>query len=171
VFDGFAPSTLPAGDLFFINPPAGSYIFGESGARIGVSHIGAGSDNQNLLSEVDLSSIHVLRVSHRITPASWMHPVIVTPETSLLIAGERENRRIAALSFDLHDSDLPLQPSFPILIYNLVNWFMPAPVPGNGQVAPGTPITVQTWPGTERVTISGPGQQPVTVAPHSGNSL
>ena len=165
VFDGFAPSTLPAGDLFFINPPAGSYIFGQSGAEIDVSNIGAGSDNQNLLSEVDLSSIHVLRVSHRLTSASWMQPVIVTPETPLLIAGERENRRIAALSFDLHDSDLPLQPSFPILIYNLVSWFLPAPVPGNGQVVPGTPITVQTWPGAQRVTISGPGQQPVTVAP------
>src|SRR5712692_10706375 len=165
VFDGFVPAQLPSGDLFFINPPAGSYIFGQSGAEIDVSHIGAGSDNQNLLSEVDLSSIHVLRVSHRLTSASWMQSVIVTPETPLLIAGERENRRIAALSFDLHDSDLPLQPSFPILIYNLVSWFLPAPVPGNGQVAPGTPITVQTWSGAQRVTVSGPGQQPVTVAP------
>lgn len=165
VFDGFTPSSLPAGDVFFVNPPAGSYIFGKSGAEINVSHISAGSDSQNLLSEVDLSSIHVLRASHQLTPASWAQTVIVTPETPLLIAGEKDNRRIAALSFNLHDSDLPLQPGFPILVFNLVNWFLPSPVPGNGQIMPGTPVTIQAWPGAERVTITGPGQQAVTVAP------
>jgi Ca-activated chloride channel family protein len=165
VFDGFTPSSLPAGDVFFVNPPAGSYIFGKSGAEINVSHISAGSDSQNLLSEVDLSSIHVLRASHQLTPASWAQAVIVTPETPLLIAGEKDNRRIAALSFNLHDSDLPLQPGFPILVFNLVNWFLPSPVPGNGQIMPGTPVTIQAWPGAERVTITGPGQQAVTVAP------
>ena len=72
---------------------------------------------------------------------------------------------MALLSFNLHDSDLPLQPAFPILIYNLVNWFLPPPVPGNGQIAPGTPVTIQAWPGTERITITAPGQQPATVAP------
>jgi Ca-activated chloride channel homolog len=165
VFDDFIPSRLPAGNVFFVNPPAGSYIFGKSGAEINVSHISAGSDGQNLLSQVDLSSIHVLRVSHQLIPASWTQPVIVTPETPLLIAGEKDNRRIAALSFDLHDSDLPLQPSFPILMYNIVSWFLPAPVPGNGQLAPDTPVTIQAWPGAQRITVAGPGQQAVTVAP------
>src|SRR5258708_499898 len=165
VFDDFIPSRLPAGNVFFVNPPAGSYIFGKSGAEINVSHISAGSDGQNLLSQVDLSSIHVLRVSHQLIPASWTQPVIVTPETPLLIAGEKDNRRIAALSFDLHDSDLPLQPSFPILMYNMVSWFLPAPVPGNGQLAPDTPVTIQAWPGAQRITVAGPGQQAVTVAP------
>ncbi len=168
VFDGFVPATLPTGGVFFINPPQGSYIFGQSRPQIRVSHIGtgsAGSESSGLLDNVDLSSIHVLRLSHLLVPALWAQPVIVTPETPLLIAGENNNRRIAALSFDLHDSDLPLQPSFPILIYNLVNWFLPPPVAGDGQVSPDLPVTVQTWPGADRVTINGPDQQTVTVAP------
>jgi len=69
------------------------------------------------------------------------------------------------LSFNLHDSDLPLQPGFPVLAFNLVNWFLPPPVPGNGQIAPDTPVTIQTWPGAQRITITAPGQQTVTVAP------
>src|SRR5947209_1474240 len=69
-----------------------------------------------------------------------------------------ENRRIAALSFDLHDTDFPLQPSFPLLIYNLTNWFLPSPVAGNGQITPDTPVTIQTWPGADHITIAGPGQ-------------
>jgi Ca-activated chloride channel family protein len=165
VFDGYVPSSLPSGALFFVDPPAGSYIFGKSGAEIIISHISAGSDSQNLLDQVDLSSIHIVHKSHQLTPAPSMQTVIVTPETPLLIAGEQNNRHIAVLSFNLHDSDLPLQPTFPILIYNLVNWFLPLPVPGNAQVAPDTPVTIQAWPGAERITITGPGQQPVTVAP------
>ena len=165
VFDGFVPATLPTGGVFFINPPQGSYIFGQSRPEIRVSHIGAGSGSSGLLDNVDLSSIHVLRLSHLLVPALWAQSVIVTPETPLLIAGENNNRRIAALSFDLHDSDLPLQPSFPILIYNLVNWFLPPPVAGDGQVSPDLPVTVQTWPGADQVTINGPDQQTVTVAP------
>ncbi len=165
VFDGFIPASLPPGDIFFVDPPTGSFIFGKSGAEITISHISAGDDRQNLLNEVDLNSIHVLRLSHQLTPVSWMQPVIVTPETPLLIAGEKDNRRIATLSFNLHDSDLPLQPTFPILMYNLVNWFLPPPVPGTGQIAPGTPVTIQAWPGAQRITITGPGQQPFTVAP------
>ena len=165
MFDGFVPSNLPSGALFFVNPPTDSNTFGKSGAEISISHISEGSDNQNLLNQVDLSSIHVVRKSHQLTPAAWMQPIIVTPETPLLIAGEQDNRRIGVLSFDLHDSDLPLQPSFPILMYNLVNWFLPLPVSGNAQVAPDTPVTIQAWPGVERITITGPDQQTVTVAP------
>jgi hypothetical protein len=165
VLDGFVPSSLPSGDIFFVDPPAGSYIFGKSGAEIIISHISAGSDSQKLLNQVDLSSIHVVRKSHQLTEAPLMQSVIVTPETPLLIAGEQNNRRMAVLSFNLHDSDLPLQPTFPILIYNLVNWFLPLPVPGTAQVAPDTPVTIQAWPGAERITITGPGEQSVTVAP------
>src|SRR5947209_10300817 len=165
VFDGFVPATLPGGGVFFVNPPEGSYIFGKSGPEIRVSHIGASANGTSLLDNVDLSSIHVLRSSHLFTPALWAQSVITTPETPLLIAGENNNRRIAALSFDLHDSDLPLQPGFPILIYNLVNWFLPSPVAGDGQVSPDLPVTVQTWPGADRVTIVDPHQQHITVAP------
>ncbi len=165
VFDGYVPPSLPGGNLFFVNPPAGSYIFGTSGEEIHVSQVSAGGGEPQLLNEVDLSSIHTLRASHLLAPEAWMQPVIVTPEAPLLIAGEQNTRRVAALSFDLHDSDLPLQPSFPILIYNLVNWFLPSPVAGDGQVSPGTPVTVQPWPGATRITVAGPGQQAVTLAP------
>ncbi len=158
IFDGYVPATLPGGNLFFVNPPTGSYIFGASGQEIHVSQVSPGGSDTQLLNEVDLSTIHTLRSSHLLTPLAWMLPVLVTPETPLLVAGEQNTRRVAALSFDLHDSDLPLQPSFPILMYNLVNWFLPSPVPGDGQIAPGTPVTVQPWPGATRITVAAPGQ-------------
>jgi|SRR5579875_63052 len=165
IFDGFVPPRLPSGSLFFINPPAGSYIFGKSGADIRISHIGAGSDNLNMLSNVDLSSIHVLRDSHQLTPVSWEQTIISAPESPLLLAGQNNNRRVAVLGFDLHDSDLPLQPAFPILISNMINWFLPQPVAGNGQVVAGLPVTVQTWPGADQVTITSPDGHRTVVGP------
>ena len=170
IFDGYVPKTLPGGNLFFVNPPTGSYIFGASGQEIHVSQVSPGGSDPQLLNQVDLSTIHTLRASHLLAPLPWMQPVLVTPETPLLIAGQQQTRRVAALSFDLHDSDLPLQPSFPILMYNLVNWFLPSPVPGDGQISPGTPVSIQPWPGATRITVAAPGQssqagKPVTLAP------
>ncbi len=42
---------------------------------------------------------------------------------------------------------------------------MPPPVGGDGQVSPGEPVTISTWPGASSVTITGPGQKAVAVAP------
>jgi hypothetical protein len=165
VFDGFVPSPLPDGGLFFVNPPQGSYLFGQSGPQIHVSRIDAGADSIHVLDSVDVSSIHVLRASHQLTPALWAQSILTSPETPLLIAGETNNRRVATLGFDLHDSDLPLQPAFPLLMYNLVNWFLPQPVAGDGQSLAGVPVTVQTWPGAESVTITSPNKQSSIVGP------
>jgi hypothetical protein len=165
IFDGFVPPVLPPGNILFVNPPQGKYLFGQSGQEIGVNHITSGQDAHNLLTDVDLSSIHVLRASHRLTATSWLQSVIQTPQTPLLLVGENNNQRIAVLSFDLHNSDLPLQPAFPILIRNMTNWFLPAPVPGNGQESAGSLVAVQTWPGANHITITGPDQRATTVGP------
>lgn len=167
VFDGYVPPQLPQGSLFFINPPAGNYPFGTVGPIIHVSqsHLSAGTDGNNLLSGVDLSSVHVLNSSHQLKATSWAQPIVSTTETPIFLAGENNTTRMAALGFDLHDSDLPLQPSFPILLHNLTNWLLPSPVAEDGQVAAGVPITVQTWPGANQVQITGPDQQATTVGP------
>jgi Ca-activated chloride channel homolog len=165
IFDGYVPPTLPVGSLFFVNPPVGSYLFGTSEPVNRVSRVEPGDDTLNLLDSVDLSSIHTLQFSHPLKPAAWEQPIISAPETPLLIAGENNNWRVAVLGFDLHDSDLGLQPSFPILVHNLANWFLPQPVPGDGQVSAGSAVTLQTWPGADRVTVTGPDSQVSTVAP------
>ncbi|HLG62655.1 MAG TPA: BatA and WFA domain-containing protein [Ktedonosporobacter sp.] len=165
VFDGYVPKTLPNGSLFFVNPPSGSYLFGTSGPQIQVSHFSAGNDPLNLLNNVDLGSIHVIHASHQLKPAIWAQTIIAAPETPLLVAGDVANRHVAVLSFDLHDSDLPLQPAFPILIQNMTGWFLPQPVGNSGQVTAGVPVTVQTWPGADQVTITDPTNLSTAVGP------
>jgi hypothetical protein len=165
VFDGYAPPTLPSSNLLFLNPPNKSYNFGTSGALTQVSHISAGNDTLSLLKDVDLSSIHTLRASHQLKPSLWAQAIITSPEAPLLLAGENNNQRVAVFGFDLHETNLPLESSFPILMLNMMNWFLPAPVAGNGQVSAGVPVKVDTWPGSNLVTITGPDQQSTTVGP------
>ncbi len=165
IFDNFAPATLPDGNIFFINPPNGKYLFGTSGDLVSVTHIGPGNDTLHLLANVSLNDVRAIHSSHQLQPAVWAQPVIVAPETPLLLAGETDNRRVAALSFDLHESDLPLAPTFPVLVHNLTNWLLPPPVPDNALISPGTPLTIQSWPGAEKVSITDPHQQTTVVAP------
>jgi Ca-activated chloride channel homolog len=165
VFDGYNPPTLPVGNLFFVNPPDGKYLFGTSGPLSSISHINVGKDSMNILANVDLSSIHVIHSSHQLQPALWAETVINAPETPLLIAGENNNRRVTVLGFDLHESDLPLQPAFPILMHNMTQWLLPSPIPENVTTTPGAPLTIQTWPGADRVTIIDPNNQTTVVAP------
>ena len=165
VFDGYAPPTLPSSNLLFLNPPNKTYAFGTSGALTAVSHINAGNDTLNLLKDVDLSSIHTLRSSHQLKPALWEQSIITSPEAPLLLAGENNNQRVAVFGFDLHETNLPLESSFPILMLNMMNWFLPSPVANDAQVSAGAAVKVDTWPGSDQVTISGPDQQVTTVGP------
>lgn len=165
VFDGYAPPTLPSSNLLFLNPPNKTYAFGTSGALTAVSHINAGNDTLNLLKDVDLSSIHTLRSSHQLKPALWEQPIITSPEAPLLLAGENNNQRVAVFGFDLHETNLPLESSFPILMLNMMNWFLPSPVANDAQVGAGVAVKVDTWPGSDQVTITGPDQQITTVGP------
>ncbi len=165
VLDGYAPPILPTSNLLLVNPPNKTYSFGTSGALTAISHINAGNDTLNLLKDVDLSSIHTLRASHQLKPTLWEQAIITAPETPLLIAGENNNQRVAALGFDLHETNLPLESSFPILMQNMMNWFLPSPVAGDGQVKAGVAVKIDTWPGSDQVTITGPDQQTTIVGP------
>jgi len=85
----------------------------------------------------------------------------------LLFVAERPEGRLAVLTFDLHDSDLPLQIAFPILTANLVDWLLSPsfPLPAGGgwgggrlpaTVRPGDPIPIQLDPEAAEILVTAP---------------
>jgi hypothetical protein len=60
-------------------------------------------------------------------------------------------------TFDLHDSDLPLQIAFPVLTANLIDWLVPE---GSARlpvlIQPGDSIPVQLKPETSRIRVTAP---------------
>jgi Ca-activated chloride channel homolog len=166
VFDGFLPPGLPsAGSLLVVDPPPDN---GQGLARLGdelpVPQVRAAQPNSPLLANVALDTIHVNRTRQIQLPA-WADAIIDTPDTPLLIAGERDGQRVALLGFDLHQSDLPLQPAFPVLVQNLLDWLVPSGSVETPVVRAGEPVRLVPMPGARSIDVVGPDGVRSSVAP------
>src|SRR5205823_5179927 len=73
-----------------------------------------------------LQNITILRAQPLALPAphdGWTFSApLRSADHPLLITGERGRRRVAALAFDLLESDLPLRVAFPLLIHGTLDW-------------------------------------------------
>ncbi|MEO6740299.1 MAG: hypothetical protein ABIP20_08605, partial [Chthoniobacteraceae bacterium] len=73
-----------------------------------------------------LQNVMILRAQPLALPAphdGWAFSApLRSAEHPLLITGERGHQRIAALAFDVLDSDLPLRVAFPLLIHGTLDW-------------------------------------------------
>ena len=151
--------TLPASNLLLIAPALnGPYIqstmviTGPTGITGGTPKVqGDRTDTlrESLLKFVDLSQAHVER-SAVLTVPPWAETIVQSEEGPLLVAGEVDERKIAAVGFDFKDTDLPLQPAFPLLIRNLVSYLLP-PAEGTVPVSVAPETAVQIKPASDEV--------------------
>jgi Ca-activated chloride channel homolog len=153
VFDGWLPPTLPQADLLIINPPTSTSLFT------------VGAESQNIdnptvevndprMAFVDFSNVNVLNF-HVIT-ADWAQTLIRVDGGPLVLAGETSGRQIAIITFDLHESSLPLDLAFPIMMSNMLEWFTPRSainVPNGLDVGQSLAIRPQTSATTLRITL------------------
>lgn len=63
-------------------------------------------------------------------------------DAPLVIAREVEGRRELVFGFDLHQSNLPLEKDFPILVQNVVNWFLPSASGAESQLTVGQAASI-----------------------------
>jgi hypothetical protein len=61
---------------------------------------------------------------------------------ALLVTGERKQQRIAALAFDVLESDLPLRVAFPLLMNNTLHWLAGEQSAGQQSAQSGETITL-----------------------------
>jgi len=155
VFDG-APAELPAGNVWLIGaPPGASAVLTDTAiTRVAVQ--------DPLLRYVDWSSVHILR-AWQVEPPAGARVLVEAAGHPLLYVAERPGGRLAVLTFDLHDSDLPLQIAFPILVANLTGWLLPPGGVGETAARPGAPVTIQPAPEADRVAVTTPAGQPFTL--------
>ncbi len=121
IFDGVLPAELPRANLLLINPPSNPLF------KVGELHqetSNAQVKEHSLTRYVDWKNVHVLQAS-RVELPSWMTVLVESDSNPLVFAGERGGQRVASLSFDLKQSDLPLQIAYPILFSNLINYLAP----------------------------------------------
>jgi hypothetical protein len=116
-----------------------------------------------LLRYVDLAEVHI-REAVPLQPPPEAQVLLESGQGCMVAVWDEPHRRIAAFAFDLHDSDLPLQPTFPILVQNLVGWLFPGL--GSGlDVHPGEVVDVPLSPEAGEAWLETPGGLRAQVAP------
>lgn len=125
ILDGWLPDPLPETHLLIINPPQSTELF-DVGERFVETEFWGQVDDP-LLAYIEFDQIAVME-ARLVQNATWARALVVAEGGPLLLAGEQGGRSIAILPFDLHDSDLPLQLAFPILMSNLMTWYAPAQI-------------------------------------------
>ncbi len=165
IFDGIVPDDLPFKPTLLINPPQNSVLH--------VSGVFSNTANARVIDSpvtrnVNWSNVHV-REAKYIDPPQWARALVESDGGPLVIVGDTGVRRVGAITFDLHDSDLPLQITFPILLVNLIDYLAPGrsfDVPDG--VLPGNNVLIHPDSSVDTVAIASPSNQVYTVRPAGG---
>lgn len=131
IFDGVSvPDPPPSGSLLIINPqPAGEVEVKDSLIQpIGVftNTMVVYQADSPLLADVDWRAIHVAEAQN--IASIGLTPLVTGADGPLMLAGEIGGHRSVVLPFDLHQTDLPLQIAFPVLMANIVDWLNPGKI-------------------------------------------
>lgn len=96
---------------------------------------------------IGLTDTHI-GAARKLTLPAWATPLIKQGETVLLAAGLDDGVPRLLFGFDLHQSDLPLRPEFPILVQNAVDWLSARGATGLGRALAGSTLPLAVSPRT-----------------------
>lgn len=115
VFDNKMPKVmLRKGSILFINPNSNEFFNILEGGEIGQATAVKGAVSNYLENiQFTLSEYNIIETPYYGTN------ILTIDDNSIGFKGEINDRKIAALSFDLHSTDFALKKEFPILIYEL----------------------------------------------------
>jgi hypothetical protein len=169
IFDGVVPDTLPPGNLLFIAPPRSTELFSVTG-EIEFPLARPTSGDDPLLRNVSLADTNIFKAT-RIVPGAWAHTSVDSDGGPLLIAGERDGRRIAVLTFALQQSDLPLTVAFPLLMSNIAGFLVPGLGADTAQLSPGQAIVTSVDPRISEVRLTRPDGRSERVDVRDGQAI
>ena len=162
IWDGVPlPDPPPDGDLLIINPQGENPLLRVTGVFTETT-LSRFSDAP-LTQFVEWGDLRI-RQAQQVT-APWAETVIGGQGGPLLLAGERDGRRVVILTFDLRDSDLPLRIAFPILMANITEWLNPGQIVERHAYQPGDLVALKPPPGSTAVIITYPDGRQRTLIP------
>lgn len=169
IFDGVLPEALPDdGFLLLWNPPKNNNILSLETEKQFLTPAKADSYNNIILTEE--LEFDIAKANTIITPL-WTAPILEVEGNTIAVAGEKDGKKVAVFSFDIHNTDLPLQKEFPILIYQLQNWFFPQGGQILQTVQSGDAMEISLLPETKEAWIVLPDGKQEQIAPPFPPSL
>jgi hypothetical protein len=171
IYDGTVSKPLPAKELLIFNPQPNE-LFNLNGEFTPEATSTIDLVTEDPLAQfVDLSNVHILKAVDVTVPA-WARTLASIDGKPLVFYGTIDRRRVVVFTFDLRDSDLPLQIAYPILMSNLIEWLTPSTVISAGDtVHPGDSVIVRPAVGEQAVGILRPDNQFYSVGVTNAGAL
>lgn len=129
VLDDVVPTLWPAGNLLAFHV-AGPQWFEGPTSVVEAPAIVDWRNTHPLLRFVGFDTVQVAQ-SLSIRAPGWAVPLVESPQSPLIVAGELGRQRLVWVGFDVLQSTWPLRLSFPIFIANSVQWLNPATAAAN----------------------------------------
>ena len=164
IVDGVWPGTLPQGGLLLVNPPANPLFQVDGVSEVsGQVHVA----EHPLTRYLQWDTVRVAR-ARVVDPPPDSDILVEAAGLPLVFVGEVEGRRIAVINFDLHDSDLPLQVAFPILIAELIRHLAPPQAVDVAELRPGEPLHINLGSEVREVVVTSPSGRVFPLEPSAG---
>ncbi len=123
VVDNIAPLEWPAANVLALNTWQTNWF--DQVGRLEQPPIVDWKNTHPLLRFVNFQNVFV-NESLAVKTPPWALPLVESPQTPLVLAGELNNQRIVWVGFDALQSTWPLRVSFPIFVANAIDWLNPA---------------------------------------------
>ncbi len=164
VFDGYLPADLPQKPILAFAPPQSSAL-GEVHGTLDSFGMGQPDINDPLLRGVDLTRLHI-STTQQIDLPPWARAVIPGSDGPLLYAGLRDGQPTVVVSFDIRQSDLPLQVAWPIMVSNIAGELLGVgPQQVLDPMAPSSPLEIPMPPDALGVRVTLPDGSVEQLAP------
>ena len=152
VFDNKMPDVIPSkGNILFINPNSNEFFNVLKGGEIGQATAVKGAVSTYLEdTQFTLSEYNIIETPYYGTN------ILTIGDNSIGFKGEINDRKIAALSFDLHSTDFALKKEFPILIYELGEELISTGMVYSNNFKAGEKIVVKSSDFENEITVTYP---------------
>lgn len=159
IFDGIIPDALPDdGAVWLINPQTlpleTGLVIGDAGRNSGISALVNKSSKTytTLTQNLDLKNIAVSDYT-QLTDYTGYEAILACNGSPVLLAKESNDyKKTMVLMFDIHNSNLPLLPAFPLLIQNMTNYSMPSMLNQRDYVA-NSSVSIAALPGALSIKV------------------
>jgi len=162
IYDNSMPEELPDdGHIILFNPPGNKY-FSSTGES---EYISIQFSKHNLFNNIGQNaSFNALKADLYQLP-DWANPLMENDLGVTAFEGYLEKNRIMVFGFDLHETNLPVKPFFPVIMTRIVQELLPESSNSIAAVNAGDQIELSVDPEAEEVSIVFPDGNRKLIAP------
>lgn len=162
VYDGVVPEKLPAdGQYMFFNPPANNYFAAVGQAQYPSVRASKHELFDGLGGEVSFDAVKASL--YRLPEGS--RPLMETDGGITAFEGYSGKNRMMVFGFDLHETNLPVQSFFPVLITRAAELLAPAEHKELASVYAGDRVQLPVAPEAEKAAVITPSGERIPIAP------